>query len=375
MKRINYNKRIIAIFTLTLFACLLCFSPLFSAVNKFKDPLDYPAREQINPSKWPLVGVCYTGSRLVSVGPRGLIIVSENDGDTWKQSNVPVQSDLVAVNFPTKNLGWAVGHDGVILHSDDGGNTWIKQFDGRMAEKQFRKYYEENIQKADDSFSKALELTKLNYEKGPALPFLDVYFENQLTGYAVGTFGLISKTTDGGKSWSPLMHKIDNFQPTMSLNNIKKIHDNLYITSERGCVFILNKKRDYFEKRETGYKGTFFGITGNDRVILAYGIRGAMYRSRDEGNSWEALSIPTHATISAGIAIASGDGFLFVTQAGELLSCDGSANNFSVKMADTPMFVVAAAMTPSEHLIMASIFQGVARQLFTVSPKRLPNAN
>ncbi|WP_332776946.1 hypothetical protein [Polaromonas sp.] len=35
------------------------------------------------------------------------------------------------MHFPTAEQGWAVGNDGVILHSNDAGATWSKQLDGR----------------------------------------------------------------------------------------------------------------------------------------------------------------------------------------------------------------------------------------------------
>lgn len=362
-----YKKRIIVFFMMTFFVCSTCFSMLIAADNKFKDPLDYPARKLTKLTTRPLVDVCITGNSMVAVGSRGLIMHSENNGDTWKQSEVPVQSDLVAVHFPSKLSGWAVGHDGVILHSGDGGRSWLKQLDGRLAGKSFTNYYTERLGNADDFISKALDLVKINYQNGPAYPFLDIYFEDELTGYAVGTFGLFSKTIDGGKTWIPWMHMIDNLQQPMNLNDIEAINGAIYIASERGCIFRLNKQRDYFEKLNTGYQGTFFGITGNDRVLLAYGVKGVMYRSVDKGNSWEALPSTTKTTISAGFPLPSGNGFLFVTQMGEMLSCDGSANNFKVTKAGKPMFVVSAAMTPSGHLILTSVIQGIARQLLPES--------
>jgi photosystem II stability/assembly factor-like uncharacterized protein len=339
------------------------------ADNKFKDPLNHQALKFNNVDSRPLIDVVFTGSRLVAVGIRGLIIVSENEGDTWKQSDVPVQTDLVAVYFPSENAGWAVGHDGVILHSEDCGDTWIKQLDFREAENLFTKYYGEKIEQGNDFLSKALYLTRTNFHDEPGLPFLDVWFEDEMTGYAAGTFGQFAKTINGGITWSPWMHKIDNFQPALNFNDIEGINNNIYIASERGSVFKLNKQRDsFFERLETGYDGTFFGITGNDKILIAYGLRGAIYRSTDEGDTWEALSSPTNTTISVGFSLNSGDGFLFVTQAGELLISDPSAENFSVFMADEPMFVTSATEIPSGYLILTG-FQGVRKQMLPVKSK------
>jgi len=70
-----------------------------------------------------MAGTQVSDERLVGVGSRGHVLTSDVRGKTWLQRPVPVSTDLVAVNFPTANQGWAVGHDGVALSSTDGGVT------------------------------------------------------------------------------------------------------------------------------------------------------------------------------------------------------------------------------------------------------------
>ena len=113
------------------------------ADSTFLDPLDTAAQLRTSNATRPLLAVTRAGDRLVAVGSRGLIVRSEDQGKTWIQSSVPVQSDLLAVNFPNSLNGWAVGHEGVILHSIDGGKTWVKQLDGRVAANVFKKFYAE----------------------------------------------------------------------------------------------------------------------------------------------------------------------------------------------------------------------------------------
>ncbi|MFU7548446.1 YCF48-related protein, partial [Pseudomonas paraeruginosa] len=43
----------------------------------------------------------------------------------------PVSSDLVQVRFSDERNGWIVGHDSVLLHTSDGGDSWQIQLDGR----------------------------------------------------------------------------------------------------------------------------------------------------------------------------------------------------------------------------------------------------
>src|SRR5439155_13096418 len=77
----------------------------------FVDVLDTPA--QISPlaTKSLLQSVTRAGDRLIAVGQRGHIVVSTDNGATWKQAAVPVSSDLNSVFFIDDKQGWVVGHD------------------------------------------------------------------------------------------------------------------------------------------------------------------------------------------------------------------------------------------------------------------------
>ena len=94
------------------------------------DLLRLPAARNTNATAAMLLDVVNTGRRLVAVGEHGIVICSDDNGDTWVQSEVPVSVTLTAACFPTPTHGWAVGHDGVVLHSSDGGGSWEKQLDG-----------------------------------------------------------------------------------------------------------------------------------------------------------------------------------------------------------------------------------------------------
>jgi len=283
----------------------------------FEDPLDWPAEAQSSPSNRPLLAVAVAGKRLVAVGLRGLIILSDDDGKTWYQSTAPVQSDLLAVNFPTPNDGWAVGHDGVILHTIDGGLNWRKQLDGRTAEAAFKKVY------AGMGFeaSAAQEQIRRNYVAGPTLPWLDVWFETPLVGYVVGAYGMLAATMDGGRTWEPWLHRIDNAE-WFNLNAIRGIGEGLYIAGERGHIFRLDRSRGHFTGVDVGYLGSLFGIVGASDTVLVYGLRGTVFLSADAGEHWEEVQAPTEQTIVAGTAKADEQGFVLADTAGRLLSVD-----------------------------------------------------
>ncbi|WP_220636908.1 WD40/YVTN/BNR-like repeat-containing protein [Georgfuchsia toluolica] len=315
------------------------------AETKFQDPLDSPAVMRTAVNTRPLMAITYAGAQLIAVGSRGMIARSEDQGKSWSQSAVPVQSDLLAVHFPTALDGWAVGHDGVILHSSDGGKNWVKQLDGRIAAETFKKYYA--AQAAIPQITEVIGQLKRNYKAGPALPWLGVWFEDAKKGFVVGSYGMIAATVDGGKTWEPWLHRIDNdhLQP-LNLNCIREIGENLYIGSERGMVFKLDRGQQRFDKTATGYVGSFFGIVGNADTLLALGLRGVVYRSGNGGASWEGLKMATEATVTAGaVSRAAAGGVVLVNSAGQILLSNAQMRSFSVVHPDKPMRYTGVVLT------------------------------
>lgn len=72
-------------------------------------------------------GVAVQGERVWLVGEFGRISFSDNGGASWKQQKSPVQGSLMAVAFKDAQAGVAVGVDGVVLATPDGGATWTRQ--------------------------------------------------------------------------------------------------------------------------------------------------------------------------------------------------------------------------------------------------------
>ncbi|GAB3629940.1 YCF48-related protein [Pandoraea terrae] len=311
------------------------------AEPKFQDPLDLPAQMRNGISTRPMLSVARAGDALVAVGSRGLIMRSADQGKTWTQSAVPVQSDLLAVHFPNPSDGWAVGHDGVILHTSDGGKSWTKQLDGRIASGVFKQYYGAGA--ADPATQAAASQIERNFKAGPTLPWLDVWFDDADRGFVVGSFGMIAATVDGGKTWEPWLHRIDN-EKGLNLNAVRGLGGNLYIVGEHGMVYQLDRANRRFRKTATGYAGSFFGIVGNANSLLAFGLRGVVYRSDDGGSRWEALKMPADATVTSGAVNGDAGNFVLVNSAGQFLIGDRDGRSFKVVHAASPMRYTGLAL-------------------------------
>jgi photosystem II stability/assembly factor-like uncharacterized protein len=278
-------------------ALVMGLSTPVSAQTDFTDPLDRPASSVGNLTGAHLNSVTQAGQRLIAVGARGLIIVSDDAGAHWTQAPTPVSSDLLGVHFPTPKQGWAVGHDGVILHSADGGASWAKQFDGVAASKMLTEHFDKLAAAGDESASSFQEGVKLNYQDGPEQALMGVWFSDENNGIVVGTFGTLFATHDGGKTWESWMERADNpdFLHYMAVSGSG---EEIYIASERGMVFKLDPQAQRFKRLETGYAGSFFSIKATPATLIAAGLRGTAFKSLDGGASWQPLKTGINVALS-----------------------------------------------------------------------------
>lgn len=73
-------------------------------------------------------GAARAGKRVVTVGERGIVLLSDDHGMHFRRSRqVPLSSTLTAVSFSDPQHGWAVGEWDAILATGDGGETWRVQ--------------------------------------------------------------------------------------------------------------------------------------------------------------------------------------------------------------------------------------------------------
>jgi photosystem II stability/assembly factor-like uncharacterized protein len=220
--------------------------------------------------------------------------------------------------------------------------------------------YKSRVAKGEAGLKASLDQVELNTKDGPTLPFLSVLFENENVGYAVGSFGMLVRTEDGGKSWHPWLDHIDNGS-FLNLNDIREVSGGIYIVGEQGSVFRLDRNLNRFVSIATSYKGSFFRIVGNDRFLLVVGLNGTAYRSVDSGASWK--SVPTGATTSLTSASLSSDGamLLLTSEGGGLLCSKDDGNSFKDLHAEMPMLYADALASNGDWFVLAG-YQGVARQ-------------
>ena len=211
-------------------------------------------------------------SRLVTVGDRGHILYSDDNGNSWVQSKVPTIQMLTAVHFPTAQIGYAVGHDAIVLKTVNGGESWTRMY--------------------DDLSLKA--------------PLLDVWFQDVNKGIALGAYGTILETTNAGKTWNDIRDRIEN-EEELHFNAISgDDRGNLYIVGEAGLVFYSGDLGNSWQTLTGPYKGSLFGVIADRGEVLIHGLRGNAFRSTDRGQSWKSIETNTRETLFGSTTLNNG---------------------------------------------------------------------
>ena len=209
------------------------------------------------------------GPRLVAVGERGVVLLSDDDGAHWRQAGkVPVDATLTAVSFADAREGWAVGHLGVILHSADGGEIWSVQ----------------RIDPVEDR------------------PLFAVAFTDARNGVAVGLWSLMLRTRDGGHTWEAAELPPPPGDTRADANLMSVFGDGqgrLFIAGERGLVLRSLDGGATWSYHPTGYRGTFWSGTAlADGTLIVGGLRGSVYRSTDNGEHWQRVETGSQSSVT-----------------------------------------------------------------------------
>jgi len=351
------------------------FLSLALAAGAAEDFAFLPAPPNPQPAEAVLTGLARAGDRLLIVGERGLIARS-NDGVAWEQVATPVSVLLTAVTFADAEHGWAVGHGGVVLGTTDGGSSWSLQLDGREVNRQFRRFAAERVEARRAAFEAlpedapayedalyaledaefALEDAENALETGPVDPFLDVLFLDARRGFALGAYGLLFRTDDGGANWRIAIDGLDN-PGRYHYYDLHARGDVLYLSGEAGLLFVSRDGGGSWERIEGLYEGSLFGLADSGDGVAAFGLRGNVFVTHDDGRSWRRLPLAPGPSLYGGIGLADG-GALLVGANGALLRLDAAGEAQRLNHPDRETF--SDALSVGDRVYLAGV-GGIAR--------------
>jgi photosystem II stability/assembly factor-like uncharacterized protein len=293
------------------------------------------------------LAVARAGTRMVAVGERGTVLLSDDHGASWRQAVVPVRVTLTAVRFVDDQLGWAAGHQGVILHTRDGGASWVKQLDGLRAGALI-------VDAARGADERTRRDAQRFVDDGPDKPFFDIEFADAQRGWAVGAYNLAFATRDGGASWHPLA------LPNPSARHLYGVRASgpqlVVIAGEQGLLLKSGDGGASFAALASPYKGSFFGLlAARSGTLIAHGLRGHAFRSGDGGQRWDPIDTGVPVSISAGTELPDGR-LALVSQTGELLTSRDDGRSFArAGAASQPLPASGLAATADGRWVLATL--------------------
>ncbi len=183
-----------------------------------------------------------------SLSVMALLLIFSSAKAQWKVQQSGVQSHLNAVDFIDSNLGLAVGDDGVVLRTTNGGQAWEML----------------------DSLGVA--------------PLNDVHWVNNSTAWATGKYGGLYVTYNKGDSWT--IKSVGSFNS--DLLSMSSVNDQvLWVTGTLGAIYYSIDGGDSWENKGRtsveGYRNVQFL---NDSTGFIVGFNGLIQKTIDTGRSW-----------------------------------------------------------------------------------------
>lgn len=271
------RRRVTAFAFAAALLCLIAHSPTSLAQSgpqglsqsipwQFQNPLS-----QSNASRFPQIGAF--GLWFVSerqgwaVGRQGNVLSTSDGGATWTPQKSASQRELNAVRFVNETTGCATGYDG-IMTTQDAGRTW-------------------SLLAQTSDFS------------GNAL-----WFVNERVGWAVGSSGAVRVTQDGGRTWT---RQGRTATANISVNELYEVAfsdeqtgviagvDGLFTTTNGGAAWTLQVPRSSPLLGGGSALSVWFSAplrgwaTGVDSTLLA---------TTDGGRTWTARKLPVPSRTS-----------------------------------------------------------------------------
>jgi photosystem II stability/assembly factor-like uncharacterized protein len=209
----------------------------------------------------------------------------------------PTVNNLIDAHFISDNEGWVVGYGGTILYTADGGVNWELQH-SQDGESLWSIFF------IDDQEGWACGWSEIyhtgdggqNWEQQAHPSCLgdltDVYFINPDTGWIVGTYKIVLKTTDGGKNWTKIMNNIYQEGCFKRVEFYDHLHgcavgDHMTAYPHEGFAMVTDDGGlTWTETTPEGCAWLTDVTYYNDMCVWACGYDGGLYRSLDGGYTW-----------------------------------------------------------------------------------------
>jgi len=223
--------------------------------------------------------------RVVAVGNDGVVIVTTDGGENWDRVEVPrsdIANKLIRVRSLDGGMAWAVGVMGMILHSDDWGVSW-----------------ERRGEEIDVAWN-------------------DIAFAEDQAIWVVGEFGSMMRSSDDGLTWEQREPVSEQSLMGVAFRDA----DTAVAVGLDGLVLVTNDAGSTWEKVDPGTPLHLFDVVWDGGKWVAVGAMGVVVTGSEDGRSWHAQRLK-EGDLSWHTALTPVEDGVFVVGASQGLWHDG----------------------------------------------------
>ena len=195
--------------------CFFIMLLLLINCQKSKNPLSAMPEE----GYWEIISSINNGLNKIffvdskngwAVGDNGKIIYSDNGGKTWQNQNSGTNNKLISIFFIDNKKGFATGYNNTLLYTNDGGNIWNLHNIQSDSSTIYSSIHSDNnnniwfISNYGEIFFSTNFGQDWSYKYGfNRWGYSYLYFPSNAFGFAMQFHGNeLKKTTDGGEIWN-----------------------------------------------------------------------------------------------------------------------------------------------------------------------------
>jgi photosystem II stability/assembly factor-like uncharacterized protein len=230
-----------------------------------------------------------------------MFAASANAQNQWSLPKRISSVDLNTVAFSNNENGWIGGDGGLLMRTQDSGNTWTKypiNTTQTINEVYFRNENNGFILAGDRLYAmidgadwKAQKIFDPKNFPGNTIELYSIRFSDKKRGWIVGSINkddvvvdsLVLQTEDSGTTWKRVI------VPTkVELIHLDFVNENKgWIVGEKGTILATEDAGGTWVAQTTKTEATIYSVDfRNDKEGIAAGSKGLILRTEDGGKTW-----------------------------------------------------------------------------------------
>ncbi|WP_179353216.1 YCF48-related protein [Winogradskyella vidalii] len=266
---------------------------IINIINVTEDPILLDCAMEVNNIGFGLNDVEFIDNQhVVAVGSHGVILKSDDAGNSWRKIRNDIQSHLYTLQFTSSTIGYAMGDN--FFKTEDAGETW---FALNLPNTSYP--YPNNLYfiDSDNGFvfgndGKFYKTTNGGYYwKQKNIGYFDinsVFFINNSKGFVVGDSENLIVTLDGGESWETVDLDIGSLGFGTNFRNVFFVNDLTgFISTNNGKIIkTIDGGDSWTLMGEIQYGSSITEIFFQDENLGYALTEGALSKTIDGGETW-----------------------------------------------------------------------------------------